>query len=340
MRQKPVNSDALFYQKFNMKSLKIRLSVLVLVIFLFLSLGFIWWQQGKAPVNPFNKTPKIFVVGKGEGVRIIASRLRKDNLIKDQVVFFLLIKKMGIDQNIQAGDFRLNQAMDAQTIAQTLTKGMIDIWVTILEGWRSEEIALKMASDLQLPESQFLKYSQEGYMFPDTYLIPKEATAAAIVQILKDNFRQKVTEDLQKEAVKNGLTLKETIILASIVEKEASGGNDSNLIAGILLRRLKSGWPLQADATLQYALGYQPEEKTWWKKSLTDFDKKFKSPYNTYLNIGLPPEPICNPGLASIRAVIYPEKSDFWYYLHDPTGGVHFARTIEEHEANIEKYLR
>ena len=340
MRQKPVNSDALFYQKFNMKSLKIRLSVLALVIFLFLVLGFIWWQQGKASVNPFNKTPKIFVVGKGEGVRTIASRLKKDNLIKNQVVFFLLIKKMGIDQNLQAGDFRLNQAMDAQTIAQTLTKGMVDIWVTILEGWRSEEIALKMASDLQLPESQFLKYSQEGYMFPDTYLIPKEATAAAIVQILKDNFRRKVTEDLQKEAIKNGLTLKETIILASIVEKEASGENDRNLIAGILLRRLKSGWPLQTDATLQYALGYQPEEKTWWKKNLTDFDKKFKSPYNTYLNIGLPPEPICNPGLASIRAVIYPEKSDFWYYLHDPTGGVHFARTIEEHEANINKYLR
>ena len=340
MRQKPVNSDALFYQKFNMKSLKIRLSVLALVIFLFLVLGFIWWQQGKASVNPFNKTPKIFVVGKGEGVRTIASRLKKDNLIKDQVVFFLLIKKMGIDQNLQAGDFRLNQAMDAQTIAQTLTKGMVDIWVTFLEGWRSEEIALKMASDLQLPESQFLKYSQEGYMFPDTYLIPKEATAAAIVQILKDNFRQKVTEDLQKEAIKNGLTLKETIILASIVEKEASGENDRNLIAGILLRRLKSGWPLQADATLQYALGYQPEEKTWWKKNLTDFDKKFKSPYNTYLNIGLPPEPICNPGLASIRAVIYPEKSDFWYYLHDPTGDVHFARTIEEHETNIDKYLR
>lgn len=340
MRQKPVNSDALFYQKFNMKSLKIRLSVLTLVILLFLVLGFIWWQQGKASVNPFNKTPQIFVVGKGEGVRAIASRLKKDNLIKDQVVFFLLIKKMGIDQNLQAGDFRLNQAMDAQTIAQTLTKGMVDIWITILEGWRSEEIALKMASDLQLPESQFLKYSQEGYMFPDTYLIPKEATAAAIVQILKDNFRQKVTEDLQKEAIKNGLTLKETIILASIVEKEASGENDRNLIAGILLRRLKSGWPLQTDATLQYALGYQPEEKTWWKKNLTDLDKKFKSPYNTYLNIGLPPEPICNPGLASIRAVIYPEKSDFWYYLHDPTGGVHFAKTIEEHEANIDKYLR
>lgn len=323
-----------------MKSLKIRLGVLAVVIFLFLTVGLIWWQQGTAPVNPFNKTPKIFVVGKGEGVRTIASRLKKDNLIKDQVAFFLLIKKMGIDQDIQAGDFRLNQAMNAQTVAQTLTKGMVDLWVTILEGWRSEEIALKLASDLQLPESQFLKYSQEGYMFPDTYLIPKEATAAAIAQILKDNFRQKVTEELQKEATKSGLTLKETIILASIVEKEANGEEDRSLIAGILLRRLKSGWPLQADATLQYALGYQPEERTWWKKNLTDLDKKFKSPYNTYLNIGLPPEPIGNPGLASIKAVIYPEKSDFWYYLHDPTGGVHFAKTIEEHEINIDKYLR
>jgi UPF0755 protein len=217
---------------------------------------------------------------------------------------------------------------------------MLDVWVTILEGWRNEEIALKFAQELSLPEAQFLQYAQEGYMFPDTYLIPKEATAAAIVRILKDNFDKKFSQDLEEEAVKNRLTREEVIILASIVEKEASGEEDRGIIAGILLKRLRKSWPLQADATIQYVLGYQPEERTWWKKNLTNADKKIASPYNTYQNPGLPPGPISNPGLASIKAVIFPQDSDFWYYLHDAEGRVHFAKTIEEHEENIAKYIR
>lgn len=319
---------------------KTRLVILFALGFLFFGLGLAWWKQAIAPVNQTDKTPQIFVVKRGDGVREIASRLKKQGLIRDQIAFFLLIKKLGIDQSLQAGDFRLNPSMDAKTIAQTLTRGMLDVWITILEGWRSEEIALKLASELSLPESQFLKYTQEGYMFPDTYLIPKEATAAAIVKILKDNFEEKFSKDLQEEAAKRGLTKEEVVILASIVEKEASGDEDRSLIAGILLKRLKKGWPLQADATIQYVLGYQPEERTWWKKNLTNADKAIKSSYNTYQNPGLPPGPISNPGLASIKAVIYPVDSEFWYYLHDSEGEVHFARTIEDHEENVNKFLR
>lgn len=320
--------------------MKTRIVVLASLTVLFLGLGFVWWKISLTPVDPVNKTPQIFVVKKGEGVREIASRLRKEGLIKNQIAFFLLIKKLGIDQNLQAGDFRLNPSMDAKTIAQTLTRGMLDVWITILEGWRSEEIALKLAGELSLPEAQFLKYAEEGYMFPDTYLIPKDATAAAIVKILRDNFDKKFTKNLQEEAVKRWLTPEKVIILASIVEKEASGDEDRDIIAGILLKRLNRGWPLQADATIQYILGYQPEERTWWKKTLTNADKKVVSPYNTYQNPGLPSGPIANPGLASIKAVIYLQETDFWYYLHDQEGKVHFAKTIEEHEENIAKFLK
>lgn len=320
--------------------MKTRVTVLVSIIIILLGLGVIWWKQGTAPVNPANSTPKIFVVKRGEGVREIASRLKKEGLIRDQVVFFLLIKKLGIDQNLQAGDFRLNPSLNAPTVAQTLTRGMLDVWIRILEGWRNEEIALKLAVELSLPEDQFLRFAEEGKMFPDTYLIPKDATGAAIAKTLKENFSQKFDQNLQNEALKKGLTPKEVVILASIVEKEASGNEDRNIIAGILLKRLKADWPLQADATIQYILGYQPEERTWWKKELTDLDKKIKSPFNTYLQPGLPPGPICNPGLAAIKAVVYPVESEYWYYLHDPEGNVHFARTVEEHEANITKFLR
>jgi UPF0755 protein len=130
------------------------------------------------------------------------------------------------------------------------------------------------------------------------------------------------------------------MVLASLVEREGRTAKDRPVIAGILLRRLKADWPLQVDATLQYALGYQASDKTWWKKELTDDDKKINSPYNTYMNTGLPPQPICNPGMESIQAAIYPTSSEYWYYIHDPTGAVHYARTIAEHEANVAKYLR
>jgi len=318
---------------------KTRISIALFLLILLLGIGLIWWGQGTTPVNSADQKPKIFIINKGDSVRAIASKLKKEGLIKDQIIFFLLIKRLGIDQNLQAGEFRLNPSMNAQTIAKTLTKGMIDTWVTILEGWRDEEIAMKLAQELSLPESEFFKYSQEGYMFPDTYLIPKDATAGAIVKIMTDNFNKKFNQDLKNDAKKTGLTDSQVVILASIVEKEASGDSDRNIIAGILLKRLERGWPLQVDATVQYILGYQPGEKSWWKKELTDEDKKIISPYNTYLNLGLPPGPICNPGLASIKAVIYPQESAYWFYLHDPQGGVHFAKTQAEHEANIAKYL-
>ena len=212
--------------------------------------------------------------------------------------------------------------------------------MTTLEGWRAEEVAAKLSKDLDIPESEFLKVAREGYMFPDTYLFPKDATVGAVARLFFSTFDAKVDEKMRADAKKTGLTFDEVMTLASIVEREGRTAEDRPMIAGILLNRLKADWPLQADATLQYALGYQVREKTWWKKELFDDDKKVKSPYNTYLNPGLPPGPIANPGIVSIKAVIYPKTSDYWYYLHDPKGGVHYGRTLEDHNRNIEKYLQ
>ena len=180
----------------------------------------------------------------------------------------------------------------------------------------------------------------EGYMFPDTYLIPRDATASAIAQMFLDNFNAKVTPQMKADALKTGLTFNQTITLASIVEREGRTNADRPMIAGILLNRLKLSMPLQVDATLQYAIGYQPFEKSWWKSEISADDKNVDSPYNTYTNTGLPPGPISNPGLDSIKAAIYPTASDYLYYLHDKAGDVHYAKTIEEHDANIQKYLQ
>lgn len=314
--------------------------MLFFVILLSSGGGWLWWRDALSPVDPKEMTSEMFVVERGEGVKNIAARLAGARLIRSSTGFYLLVKFMGIEHNLQAGDFRLNRSMDTKTIALELTHGMLDAWVTTLEGWRVEEIAAKLNKELDIPESQFLKVALEGYMFPDTYLIPRDATVGAIANLFRSTFDEKVDASLRKDAKKTGLSLGEVITLASIVEREGRSEEDRPVIAGILLKRLKADWPLQADATLQYALGYQTEERSWWKKSLFDEDKKTDSKYNTYLHSGLPPGPIANPGLSSIKAVIYPKETDYWYYLHDAKGGVHYGKTLEEHNENSVKYLQ
>lgn len=317
-----------------------RFVILFIVVVVIAWGAWLWWGNSVQAVNSHDATPVIFTVANGDGVKAIASNLASQNLIRSPTGFYLLIKLLGIERQIQAGEFRLNRSMDAKDIATELTHGMLDQWVTLLEGWRDEEIASTFAKDMDIPEEEFLKTAKEGYMFPDTYLIPRAATASAITDILMANFNKKITAKMREDAKKSGLTLDQVMILASIVEREGRSSQDRPVIAGILLKRLKADWPLEVDATLQYALGYQAAGKTWWKTTLTDEDKKINSPFNTYTNTGLPPTPICNPGMESINAVIYPTTSDYWYYLHDPTGAVHYAKTEGEHEANIAKYLQ
>jgi UPF0755 protein len=300
----------------------------------------LWWSDSIGPVDAQDSSPIVFVVNSGDGVKMIAANLSSQRIIRSPMGFYLLVKMLGIERELQAGDFRLKRSMNAKEIATELTHGIHDLWVTTLEGWRMEEVASKVGKDLDIPEQEFLKYSREGYMFPDTYLIPRDATAAAIAKMFTDNFDKKITPQMREDAKKTGLTFDQVITLASIVEREGRTSEDRPMIAGILLKRLKEDWPLQVDASLQYILGYQAADKTWWKKSIFDEDKKLKSPYNTYANPGLPPKPICNPGIESINAVIYSKDSDYMYYLHDTTGAVHYGKTIEDHEANITKFLQ
>jgi len=209
-----------------------------------------------------------------------------------------------------------------------------------VEGLRDTEMAAILAKEFAISEENFISAAKEGYMFPDTYLVPVDTSAEKIVTILRKNFDKKVDTKVRDQAKKEGLTLNELITLASIVERESKTGSERPIIAGILLKRFKEGIPLGADATVQYALGYQSSEKTWWKKILTDEDLQTDSPYNTRKFAGLPPTPICNPGLAAIKAAADPKFTNYNFYLHDPQGKVHFAETLEEHNANIAKHLR
>lgn len=291
-------------------------------------------------------TSQIFVVKPGEALAQITQNLKRENLIKSPLAFRLMVGRMGISKNIQAGDFRLSTSMSSRQIAQELTHGIIDVWVTLPEGLRKEEQAqiieakLKFASNdvYQFDKNEYIKIANEGYMFPDTYLIPKDVTAQQVAQMLKATFDQKVEQSKLDLGQRNSLS-KELIILASLVEREARSPQEKPTIAGILLNRLSAGIPLQVDATIQYAKGYDKTQKTWWPQITTQDYKSVKSPYNTYLNPGLPPDPIANPGLDSLEAAANPQETDYFYYLHDPEGNIHYAQTAQEHNDNIQQYL-
>jgi len=298
----------------------------------------LWWKNGTLPVNSKDSSQKIFVVRKGQGVREISYNLKQQGLIKDPIVFFIVTKRMGYDKKIEAGDFRLSPSMSTWDIANNLTHGTLDIWVTIPEGKRAEEVTEILKENVPTFQDSWTQAlaTDEGYLFPDTYLIPKDATINLISTMMKDNFQQKF--DSVKSASTTNLTDQETIILASLVEREAKADIDRPMVASVIYNRIGIGMKLDIDATLQYALGYQVDEKRWWKKELTAQDKKINSPYNTYTNPGLPPGPISNPGLASIKAALNPAKTDYLFYISDVNGVNHYAKTMAEHNANIKKY--
>lgn len=303
--------------------------------------GVLVYREGILPVDKNNQLSKIFVIKKGEGLNEIVRSLQSEGLIRNKIVFYLIVKKLGIEKSIQAGDFRLSQSMNAFEIAKNLTHGTLDIWMTIIEGLRKEEIAQLISQNVGIPEIEFLKVAKEGYLFPDTYLVPTNANLTTVMSILDANFARKFDAKLQAQAKANNLTVDQALILASLVEKEAKYEADRQRVANVIAKRLKNEIPLQIDATIQYALGYQEDIKSWWKKELSFEDLKIASPYNTYKNQGLPPGPISNPGLASIRAAVNSDaNTPYLYYVSDKTGHLHFSATLEEHNANIRKYIK
>lgn len=302
-----------------------RLSLFLLLLALLSVYGF--YKISLMPVNAKNDRAQIFVVPQGQPVKIIASRLKAEHLIRNELVFRLLVDRKSLTYQLQAGDFRLSPAMDLATIIDALTHGSLDYWITFPEGLRVEEYAEKLAEKSKINTTDFILAAKpfEGQLFPDTYLIPQSANAEDVTFLLTETFNNKSpTQD------------KKMIILASMVEREAKHSEDRKLVASVLINRLKIGMALQIDATVQYALG---KAGRWWPKELTKTDLQVDSPYNTYSHSSLPPKPICNPGLESLKAVLSPAETNYLYYISDKEGNNHYASTLEGHNQNIAKYL-
>lgn len=316
--------------------MKKKLSFLIVLLLLIIGGIAAWWVTAISPVDVSDKTPHLFVVRPGEGVREIANNLKKEGLIRNTVAFFLIVKQQDLDSKIQAGDFRLTKNMNTQTIAESLTHGSLDTWVTFPEGIRAEEIADILKEKIPTYDDSWRAElnKHEGYLFPDTYLIPTDATVEQIISIMTNNFDAKYN---QLTGIRqNQYTKEELVIIASMVEREARFDEDRPLVASVIFNRLDVDMGLYIDATVQYAIG---NEKKWWPQ-LTDSPRNIapNSPYNTYRQAGLPPTPISNPGIAVLEAVVNAPDTNYLYYITDKNGINRYATTLEQHNANIARY--
>ena len=293
-----------------------------------------------------------FVIEKGEGNKIIGERLEKERLISGKYYFYYYVWSHKLTSQILPDDYELSGTMAIPEIVLTVTKEQDkNIKVTFPEGWTSKQMAERLSAK-GLTGDEFLKivnnpgeiknqYSfftdpkiktLEGYLFPETYFFTKEMDAETMAKKMLGIFNAKITSQMQNDALKNGKTLNEIIIMASIIEGEVRTDEDRKIVSGIFWKRLKEGKALQSCATLTYVTGEN-------KKQYSEADTKIQSLYNTYLYKGLPPAPISNPGLSAITTAIYPAKTTYNYFLSDPeTGKTIFSKTYEEHTANKTKY--
>ena len=303
--------------------------------------------------------PMGFEVLSGETASDVAQGLQTVGLVRDATAFRLLLQYYGLDRQVEAGRFQLSPAMSAEEIAQALMHAEgTDIVFVAIEGWRVEQVAYAVslafgedsgfpaiasgqAASL-LPEWVGLPAgvtSLEGFLSPNTYRFAPEASADKIVGAMLGDFTKRFDDRHRARAQELGLTPYEVVTLASIVEREAVLTDERPVIAGVFHNRLRLGMRLEADPTVQYALGWQQDTGRWWKVPLLAADvTDTVSPYNTYLNAGLPPGPICSPGFATIEAVLWPANVDYLYFMAKGDGSHAFTASFEEHLRNVARY--
>ena len=279
--------------------------------------------------SPFSSDSslKAFVINQGESVVDISNRLGKNRFIKSPLIFIFWSALSGQKNNIKAGKFEIASSWDVKTIISKLTSGgSTDYWFKIIPGQRLEEFT----KDNLVPATS----GKEGYLFPDSYLIPEYFTPEEIVAMISKNFDQKI-----KSLNIKSQDLSEIVTLASLLEREAKTKIDKQKVAAVLINRLKIDMALQVDAAVQYGRDTITKPTKYWLP-LSKTDLQIDSPFNTYQNRGLPPSPICNPGLDSLFAAQSPISSENLYYISGHDGLMHFAATLVDHNANIAKYLK
>lgn len=284
-------------------------------------------------------TPHRFVIASGEGVNAISRNLKSAGLIRNSFVFETYLWWKKLEGRLIAGEYDLKPSLSIRELTRVLVAGDTvsrERDITILEGWTRKDIAEYLEKEGVVKSKDFLDTTKdlEGYLFPDTYRIFKDASAEEIIVKMRANFDRKVTSTMRADIKKQKKTLDEILIMASILEREVRTSEEMQIVSDIFWRRLAIGMLLQADSTINFVTGGKRPRATY-------DDLKIDSPYNTYKYRGLPPGPIGNPGLSAITAAIYPKKNDYWFFLTtEDDGHAIFAKTLDEHNRNRMKYLK
>ena len=338
----------------NNKSKKIMVATIIILLVIISMVTFLVIQIG--PYNKNNKEDIVVDIPTGSTLNQVTDVLKENKLIKNKILFKLYVRLSNNSSKLKSGTYLFNQTFSNKEIINDLVKGKIyneGIRITIPEGSTSFEIIDLLVKNnigkeeiyeelINNPKEFKEKFnylddpkiiSLEGFLYPSTYYFKEDESEKEVLSQMLKTFQSKYSEEFQKRQKELNKSLYEVVNLASIVEKEAVLDEDRPIIASVFYNRIDIGMPLQSDATIQYIF----EER---KKSITYDDLKIDSPYNTYKVQGLPPTPIANPGIKSIEAVLYPENTEYLYFVAKIDGGNTYSKTYEEHVRNVEQYRK
>lgn len=304
----------------------------IVVVLAVLVLVFVYRAPDDAPTEP-----QYFTVSEGESIASVTRRLENQRYVRNATVLQTLLR-FGYNSNIIAGAYYLEPGDGGLQLARRLAGGEYGRsaqTITIPEGWTNAQIATRLnarlAEDFDSEEFERLASGLEGYLFPDTYTFFPTVTETAVIIEMEENFERRI-EPLESQIASSSYSLRDIITMASLIEGEAISEEDRRMVADILWRRLEAGMRLQVDTVFRYINGKNTYE-------LTKDDLQIDSPYNVYRYSGLPPGPISNPGLDSIRATLNPLENEYWFYLTDDEGVFHYAQTLDQHLVNQRRYL-
>jgi len=323
------------------------LALALLVVLAVAGAAALWFRHTVTADRALPAAETTVIVPDGATGTEVAELLAARGVIGSALTFEVLARLERRQSAMKAGEFRFEPHQTQAEILRQVVEGgrQVAVWVTLPEGFTAKEIAQTLAAH-ELGSSDALEAAfareflvlggvrargLEGYLFPDTYLIPTGATPPQIAKILTDQFESELPPDARALAASHRLTIPQTVTLASLVEREAKADDERALMAGVYYNRLRLGMPLQVDATIEYTFAHH-------KDVITLADLARESPYNTYLHAGLPPTPIANPGRASLLAAFHPEASTYLYYVYKGNGHHAFSRTLAEHNANVARY--
>jgi len=310
----------------------------------------VFYMRVNQPYRGFQESERFVEIPQGTGSAPIGERLVAAGVVRDALTFRLALWMSGQGRHLKAGEYRFDRPMTPFEVIDKMARGdVFVISVTFPEGLTFAEMAKIFESHGLGTAASFVEAAKdpapirdldpaakdlEGYLFPETYAVPHRTDAAKLVRSMVARFEKVLTPELRQAAAARNLSLRQAVTLASIVEKETAKAEERPLVAAVYTTRLRIGMPLQCDPTVIYGL----VKAGRYDGNLHKVDLSFDSPYNTYRYPGLPPGPIASPGRASLEAAVHPADADYLYFVSRNDGSHEFARTLDEHNRNVQKY--